>query len=61
MTPPFTLFVTAVTVASSAPLSQIAQRPFELKKKAAEANGYLVATKSGFDAISSPINLPNFV
>jgi hypothetical protein len=44
--PPFTLLVTAVTVASSAPLSQIDQRPFELKKNAAEARGYLVATTS---------------
>ena len=59
--PPFTLFVTAVTVAVSAPLSQIAQRPFELKKNAAEAKGYLVATKSGFAIQSSPINLVKLV
>ena len=46
--PPFTRFVTDVTVASSAPLSQISQSLFELKKNAAEAKGYFVATKSGF-------------
>ena len=55
--PPFTLFVTAVTVAVSAPLSQIDHNLFESKKKAADANGYLVATKSGLLTQSSPINL----
>ena len=34
--PPFTRLVTAVTVAISAPLSQIAHNAFFLKKKAAE-------------------------
>ena len=54
--PPFTLFVTEVTVASSAPLSQIDQSLLESKKKAAEAKGYLVDTKSGLPTVSSPIN-----
>ena len=57
--PPFTLLVTAVTVASSAPLSQIDQSLFESKKNAAEAKGYLVATKSGLATQSSPMNLVN--
>jgi hypothetical protein len=54
--PPFTLFVTEVTVASSNPLSQIDQSLLESKKKAAEAKGYLVATKSGLETVSSQIN-----
>ena len=45
--------VTAVTVATSAPLSQIAQRLFELKKNAAEANGYLVEIRSGFATVAA--------
>ena len=57
--PPLTLLVTAVTVASSDPLSQMLQREFELKKNAAEAKGYLVATKSGFAKMSSPTVLSN--
>ncbi len=48
MVPPLTLFVTAVTVASSAPLSEIAFNPFLLKNQPADANAYLVATKAGF-------------
>ena len=59
MVPPFTLLVTAVTVASSAPLSQIDHNLLESKKNAAEANGYLVATKSGFATQSSPMNFVN--
>ena len=43
--PPFTLFVTAVTVAVSAPLSQIDQSLFESKKKAADAKNDLQAMK----------------
>ena len=57
--PPFTRFVTAVTVASSAPLSHIDQSLFESKKNAAEASGYLVATKLGFANMSSSTNLEN--
>jgi len=45
----------------SAPLSQIDHSLFESKKKAAEANGYLVATKSGLETVSSPINLAKLV
>ncbi len=59
MVPPLTLFVTAVTVASSAPLSAIAFNPFFEKNQAADANGYLVETKSGFDTVSSLIALAN--
>ena len=61
MVPPLTLLVTAVTVASSAPLSQIDQSLFESKKKAADANGYFVATRSGLATVSSPMNLAKFV
>jgi hypothetical protein len=50
--PPLTRFVTAVTVASSAPLSHIVHSLFELKKNAAELNGYFVATRSGLAKIS---------
>jgi len=59
--PPFTLFVTAVTVASSVPLSQIDHNLFESKKNAADAKGYLVATKSGFATQSSPMNFVKLV
>jgi len=59
--PPLTLLVTAVTVALSAPLSQIDQSLFESKKNAAEANGYFVATKSGFATVSSPMNFAKLV
>ena len=61
MVAPLTRFVTAVIVALSAPLSQIAQSLFESKKNAADANGYFVATKSGLATVSSPINLAKFV
>ena len=59
--PPLTLFVTAVTVASSAPLSQIAHNLFESKKNAAEAKGYFVATKSGLSIKFTPKKSPNFL
>jgi hypothetical protein len=59
--PPLTRLVTAVTVASSAPLSHIDHNLFESKKNAADANGYLVATKSGLATVSSPMNLANLV
>ena len=51
--PPFTLLVTAVTVASSAPLEAISFSLFLEKNQAAESKGYLVATRSGFARISS--------
>ena len=54
-------FVTLVTVASSAPRSQMAQMLFELKKNAADASGYFVATKSGLATQSSPTNLEKLV
>jgi hypothetical protein len=59
--PPFTLFVTEVTVAESAPLSAIEFKPFFEKNQAADANGYFVATKSGLDTVSSPIEFANAV
>jgi hypothetical protein len=49
------LLVTAVTVASSAPLSQMDQSPLLLKKNAADINGYFVATRSGLAMIISLI------
>ena len=36
------------------------QRATEAKKNAAEASGYLVATKSGFEVTSSPMKVSNF-
>ena len=51
--------VTAVTVASSAPLSAIAFKPFLLKNQPAEAKAYLLATKSGLATVSSPIDFAN--
>ena len=59
MVPPLTLLVTAVTVATSDPLSQIDQRLLLLKKNAADARGYLVATRSGLAVISSGTVLSN--
>ena len=56
--PPLTLLVIAVTLASSAPLSAKAFKLLLDQNHAAESNGYFVATKSGFAAISSLIALP---
>jgi hypothetical protein len=53
--------VTAVTVALSAPLSQIAHSLLLLKKNAAEANGYFVATKSGSATMFSGTVASNLV
>ena len=61
ITPPFILLVNFVMVLSSAPSSQIDQSLLVLKKNAADANGYFVATKSGFDTVSSPMNLAKLV
>jgi hypothetical protein len=49
-----------VITSSVCPRSQIDHSLFESKKKAADANGYLVATKSGFATQSSPMNEENF-
>jgi hypothetical protein len=59
--PPLTLLVTAVTVASSAPLSAISFILLVENNHAADAKGYFVATKSGLDTVSSPIALANDV
>lgn len=57
--PPFTHFVTVVTVASDASTHLLKQ--FLLKNQAADNKGYFVDTRSGFETISSFIALPNAV
>jgi len=57
--PPLTRFVTASTTSLVSPLSQIDHKLLLLKKKAAEARGYLVAIKSGLATQSSPIKSEN--
>jgi len=57
--PPFTHFVTDVTVASEASMHLCKQ--FLLKNQAADKRGYFDETKSGFERISSLIALPKAV